>query len=128
MAHEESTTQPADEGPVERPVRPGSEARGTFACPICKAETPHGHSAEQINAYSKTRTLDHRVKEMLESEFEQARAALQDFDAACPTCRSVRNGYVMRTVGSANPFDMGMRRDGERLYCPSCKRCVYDDA
>ena len=27
MAHEEGTTQPADEGPVERPVRPGAEAR-----------------------------------------------------------------------------------------------------
>ena len=32
------------------------EAGGTFACPICGQETPHGHSQVVIDAYQRKRT------------------------------------------------------------------------
>lgn len=102
------------------------DGQGTFSCSICKVETPHCHNDEQLNAYNKTRTLDYRVREVLERNLELARTALQRFDSECPTCRSVSDGYVRHTVGSANPFDLGMHREEERAYCPICKRCVYD--
>lgn len=46
MAHEEGTTQPADEGPVERPVRPADPERAAFERWVLS----HGGSVDWIGA------------------------------------------------------------------------------
>jgi uncharacterized protein with PIN domain len=71
--------------------------------------------------------LDSRVHEMLKARAKRAAEVLTTFEAACPSCRALNSGFVKATVGHANPFDHGMRKDGSCAVCPKCNRVVWSD-
>jgi hypothetical protein len=127
----------------EAPREPSEEERliGTFVCPICLKDTPHTHSAEEVQEYQEYQKREYEEAEQLSKQqatnrsrfqveaqtrrqeaFDKAKDDLENWDKKhpCPFCRDLPRGAYNLKFGCDEWLGLIVDMKNETASCPEC--------